>query len=240
MPDAMPADPPLSDAGAGARVWFHLGRWRVTTPRLVGGTVAVLVLAGLVAFWNQIDVDAVHATMNRLPGWAVISAITLAPLAGIPVAMLHVVAGVRFGIGGGLVVVAATTLLQHLAGWALVRIAPHVFAERLAKWRQRFPRGAHTPITVFCCVLPGMPYSIQLYLLPVLGVPLSVLVWISVPLHVLRAVISVLMGDYSDDLTPARITTLVVYYCALTLVSTLTFRRIKAVLHAGGRPAGGP
>lgn len=212
------------------RVLFNLGPLPITTQRLVWPVVLLLVTLVLAIFWRQIDIEKLHVQADRLPGWTIFTSISIAPLLGVPVAMLHVVAGVRFGIGGGLVVVAITTVIHHVAGWGLVQIAPHVFARRLADWRHTFPRGAHLPITIFCCLMPGMPYSIQLYLLPVVGVPLSILIIISTPLHILRAVVSVLGGHLSDQMTPARIAGLVIYYCVLTLLCSLALRRLRTIL----------
>ena len=230
MPDAAPARNRLPGSARQPRVWFNVGPFPVTTGRLASTLGLLLFTLLLALFWRQIDIEAIHAYADRLPGWTIFTAISAAPLLGVPVAMLHVVAGVRYGVVGGLLVVTVTTVIHHLAGWGLVRIAPHVFAERLAAWQHRFPKGAHLPITVFCCLLPGMPYSIQLYLLPAVGVPLSILVLVSVPLHVLRAVVSVLGGHLSDHVTPGRVAGLLIYYCLLTLFCTLALRRLRVTL----------
>lgn len=237
MPDtASPSSIPLSESSHTPRVWFSIGPLPVTTRRLVWPLTLLLIGVLLAVFWRQIDVEAVHAYADQLPGWMIFSAISVAPLVGVPVAMLHVVAGVRFGIEGGLVVVAITTVIHHLAGWSLVQVAPHLFRKHLSDWRRRFPKGAHLPITVFCCLMPGMPYSIQLYLLPVLGVPVSILLLVSAPLHVIRAIVSVLGGHLSDQMTPGRIAALVVYYCVLTLICSLALRRLRTILRHPDKP----
>ncbi|HEX2101715.1 MAG TPA: hypothetical protein VHF69_13665 [Candidatus Synoicihabitans sp.] len=234
MPEAVSATSP-GPAPTPARVWARVGPLELTTGRLIGALVVLVALVALALFWQRIDVDALHARAQALPAWGVIAVICGAPLVGVPVAMLHVVAGVRFGPWVGLLVVLGATVLQHVMGYALVKLAPSVFARRLASWRQRFPRGAHRPMTVFSCLLPGMPYAVQLYLLPVLGVPLSVLLTVSVPLHVLRSIISILGGDWSKDLTPAKVMILVAYYLVLTGICALLFRRIRRELRSNQR-----
>ena len=229
MPDAMlapsrvtPAEPP--------RVWFTLGQLEITTSRLIWILVVAGTLIALALGWHQIDVEAAHTYAEQLPWWAVVGTMTAVPLLGVPVAILHVVAGMRFGIPMGLLVVAVTTLIHHLVGYSLVRLSPKAFARRLQGWRARFPRGAHRAMTVFSCLVPGMPYAVQLYLLPVLGVPLRILLTVSVPLHTLRAVISIVGGDLSDQLTPGRIALFILYYAVLTVLCMLALRRIRSAL----------
>jgi uncharacterized membrane protein YdjX (TVP38/TMEM64 family) len=235
MPDAASASAPVT-APPPPRTWFTVGPFAITTGRLLLLVLGPALLIGLALGWNQMDTDRIHARAQDLPGWGVFGAIVAAPLLGIPVAMLHVIAGVRFGMSLGLLIVAATTLLHHLIGFGLVKIAPKVFAHHLAGWRARFPRGAHTPLTIFSCLMPGLPYFVQLYLLPVLGVRLSILIKFSVPLHIMRAVISIMIGDMSEDFTWQRITGVVVYYAALTLACTLAFRRIRRELRMPRQP----
>lgn len=228
MPEAVPASPPVPPSTR--RVWFALGPVMVTTGRLVGAAVVLAVIAALAIGWRRIDLEAVHIRAQELPGWAVFAVICLLPLAGVPAAILHVVSGVRFGMPAGFAVVVLATVFHHIMGYSLVRLAPRVFARRLAAWREHFPRGAHRPMTVFSCLLPGMPYSVQLYLLPLLGVPLQVLLTVSVPLHALRALVSILGGAWSAELTPPKLAALAIYYLVLTAVCTLMIRRIRAEL----------
>jgi uncharacterized membrane protein YdjX (TVP38/TMEM64 family) len=229
MPDAVPATAPLPPA-VPARIWFTLGAVPVTTGRLILGVVGTVVLVGMSVGWSRIDLPALHARAEQLPGPGVIGIIATIPLLGVPVALLHVVAGVRFGIVNGLIVVGATTLFHHIVGYSLVKLEPRVFAEKLRAWRARFPRGAHRAMTVFSCLLPGMPYAVQLYLLPVLGVPLRILLTVSVPLHTGRAIISIVGGDLLDELTPGKVAWFGVYYLVLTAVCALAFRRIRREL----------
>ena len=233
MPDAVPAPSPLSNVPA-QRVWFTVGPVAVTTGRLVIGVIILLAIATLAITWHRIDIERVHALANELPGWGAFALICVVPLAGVPAAMLHIVSGLRFGTLAGLAVVALATVVHHVIGYSLVRLAPRVFARRLAGWRQRFPRGAHRPMTVFSCLLPGMPYAVQLYLLPVLGVPLRVLLTVSAPLHVLRATVTIAAAAWSNEFTPAKIAALSAYYILLTFICTIMLRRIRVELK---RPA---
>ena len=108
--------PPFPEEGPPGRVLFRLGPLAFTPRRLV---VWSLCLAGFVVlsiFWGRLDPDTLHARAQALPAWAVIAAISLLPLVGLPVSLLHLVAGVRFGFWAGMLVVALTTVLHHMLG----------------------------------------------------------------------------------------------------------------------------
>ncbi len=207
-------------------VLFRIFSLEVTWTRLGLASAVLAVLGGLIAFGHLIDIKQVHAKARELPGWIGVALLTFLPLVGFPVSLLHVAAGVRFGIGGGMVAVAASTLVQHVLAWGLVRIAPQTFAKRLKPWRDRLPEGEHVSVTVLCCLLPGLPYSAQLYLLPMIGVPLSVIIWCGVTLHTARAAVSIIGGDLSDELTPMNIAWLTLYYLAGFTACFYLLRRI--------------
>jgi uncharacterized membrane protein YdjX (TVP38/TMEM64 family) len=162
-----------------------------------------------------------------MPAFAVIAAITLLPLVGFPVSWLHLVAGVRFDFAGGLLVVAVTSVLHHIIGWAVVRLLPDRLFKRLDPWREKLRGAGHRDTTLLCCLLPGMPYTVQLYLLPLLGTPFRLMFGLSAALHTARAVVTILFGDISDDLTPARVAALVAYYVVLFAVSAFSLRSLR-------------
>jgi len=224
MPD------PADNDSAKARVLFHVGPLDVTS-RLLVRAALVVVAIGVAAFlWSRLDIDDLHTRAKALSGFAVIAAITFLPLVGFPVSWLHLIAGVRFDFLGGMLVVAVTSVLHHVLGWALVRILPDRFFARLAPWREKLRGAGHRDATLLCCLLPGMPYTVQLYLMPVLGVPFPLMFGLSAAIHTARAVVTILLGDISDDLTPPRIAALVGYYLVLFTVSALALRSLRRSL----------
>jgi uncharacterized membrane protein YdjX (TVP38/TMEM64 family) len=185
---------------------------------------AVIVLS---VFWGRLDLAELHARARDLPGVAVIAAITLLPMVGFPVSWLHLVAGVRFGFVVGMVVVAVTSVLHHVLCWGLTRLLPARFFARLEPWRERLRGAGHRDATLLCCLLPGMPYTVQLYLMPIIGVPFGLMFGLSSLLHTGRAVVTILLGDMSDELTPAKVAVLALYYCALFAGSVLALRGLR-------------
>jgi len=228
-----PPSPPGEDAAS--PVLFRVGPVRVTRGGLIKVVLAGAVLAAAGLFWGRLDLAACHALVRRLPAVPVLAAIAVLPLTGFPVSWLHVMAGVRFGFVGGIGAVALTSVVHHVLGWALVRVLPGRWLARLEPWRRQLEGAGHRDATLLCCLLPGMPYTAQLYLLPLLGTPFPLMFGLSSLLHTLRAVVTILLGDLSDELTPGRLALLAGYYLVLFAMSALAVRRLRRVLAVAGR-----
>lgn len=231
MPDARPARD--SAPNAPARVLWRIGSFAITPRLLRWILLGVLGLGVLAWLGRSIEIETIHEQAERLPGWAGFLLLVSLPLVGFPVTILHVAAGVRFGLWEGIALVAAAKLIQQTLAWGLVKLTPSTFEPRLRKWRTRFPEDSHRSVTVLCCLLPGMPYTVQLYLLPLIGVPLRVIIGIGVTLHTLRAIISIAGGDLSDNITPGKIAGLAVYYVVIALLCWQALYRVRHLL----RPA---
>lgn len=213
---------------------IRVGPVRVMRGVLVRGVLAGAVLVAVAMLWGRFDVAEWAARARRWPAVPVLAAIAVLPLAGFPVSWLHVMAGVRFGLGGGMGAVALTSVLHHVLGWALVRVLPGRWLARLEPWRRQLAGAGHRDATLLCCLLPGMPYTAQLYLLPLMGTPFPLMFGLSSLLHTARAVVTILVGDLSDELTPGRLALLGAYYLLLCTLSALAVRRLRRAL-AGPR-----
>lgn len=206
--------------------------------RKVAGVAVVLAIAAALVF-RHIDIEALHASADRLPGIVAFALLTLLPLVGFPASILHVAAGIRFGQGLGLALVALSILLQLLASYALV----HLFRERFTRWlapvRKKIPSGAHASVCVLAVLLPGAPFTAINYVLPLLGVPLRTYLLCCLPLHVLRSTVTVTFGGQSDHLTPGRLAALVAYALLILGASAWTYRRVRSQLESPPPAAGG-
>lgn len=216
------AEPPAPRARLQPRTW---PRRRVLLILL-----AVVVIAAVWFGGRGVDLGRFHAWMQRLPAAGVAGLVALLPLVGFPISALHLAAGLRFDFGAALALVAAATLGQHVVAWALVRALPARFFVRLEPWRKKLAGAGHRQAAVLCCLLPGMPYTVQLYLLPVMGAPLRVLCLVSVPLHTARASVTILLGNISDHLSAGRVAALVVYYLLVFAICGVALRRLRRAL----------
>lgn len=192
----------------------------------------IAAIVGVVAFflYREIDIESVHAAAARLNAVAAFALLVILPLVGFPASLLHIAAGIRFGVPLGLALVSLSILLQLLASYALV----HAFRERfersrwLKKLRARLPKGAHASVCIFTVLLPGAPFAAVNYTLPLLGVPLRTFILCAWPLHTLRSTITVLLGGHSANLTGTRLAVLLGYAALISAASWWTYRRMQA------------
>jgi uncharacterized membrane protein YdjX (TVP38/TMEM64 family) len=198
--------------------------------RAIGGLVVVSVLIALLC--GRIHLEAVQAYASRLNGFAAFGLLLVLPLVGFPASVLHVAAGVRFGVALGLALVALSIGLQLLASYGLVHLARDTFARRFEALRRRIPVGAHASICVFAVLLPGAPFAAINYVLPLVGVRLRTYLACCWPLHVLRSTVTVLLGGEMTRLTPTRLIVLGAYALVLTGASVWTYQRLRRQLGA--------
>lgn len=209
-----------------------LGDFELTPRRIVTSIAVILALIGLTLLYRQIDVESLHRRAEGLNGVMIFALITALPMIGFPVSVTHAFAGVRFGTGLGLGLVAISIVLQMLASFALVKIAPRLFAKRLEPLRKRLPEGAYKPVTLFTMLLPGAPYFAQNYVLPLIGVPLKTYLLWGLPIHIAKSAVGIVFGDMSDHLTPARVTGFAVYTVLSMAACAWAFRRLQAQMKA--------
>ena len=201
---------------------------------------AIIAFAGLVYLYRLIDVQALHDRAQSMNGFVVFVVMTVLPMFGFPVSILHVVAGVRFGTGLGLTLTTISIFIQLIASYALVKTAPLFFARWVEPLRKRLPEAAHTPLTQFTMLLPGAPYFAQNYVLPLVGVPLGTYLLWSFPIHVVRSIVGVIFGHESDDLTAWKLVGFGVYSIAIGLTCAWSFRRLQKKMKDQPAAAGGP
>lgn len=201
--------------------------------------------AGIVAlltaiFYRSVDIDEIHAQAARLPGPLAFALLVVLPLIGIPVSLLHIAAGIRFGAPLGFALVVLSIALQLLASYGIVHLWRKRFeqARWIARVRQRIPQGAHASVCAVTVLLPGAPYAAVNYTLPLLGVPLRTLLLCALPLHALRATVTVMFGGQSAHLTGMRLAVLVAYALVILGACAWTYHRLQSRFANPRRAAG--
>lgn len=214
---------------------YTLNRRKLLT--ILGVVIGLVLVAWL---YRQIDVPALHERTKDINGALIFVLMTVLPLFGFPVSVCHAIAGVRYGLVWGVVLVGASIVLQMLASFLLVKLLPSFFERRMEPFRKKLPHAAHAPLTVFTMVLPGVPYFAQNYVLPLVGVPLGTYLLWGLPIHIAKSVIGIVFGDVSDDLTPARIAGFAAYAVFITVACGWAFRRLQAQIRGQRSAAGDP
>jgi uncharacterized membrane protein YdjX (TVP38/TMEM64 family) len=209
---------------------FRVGEFAVTWKKVGWGLAIIVGCAIPAVLGRSIDIGSLRRTAEGLDGIVVFGALVALPLGGFPATVMHVVAGARFGWGLGALLIGASILLQLLLSYWLVRLAPGFFKRRLEPVRGRIPRGAHSSVTLFTMLLPGVPYFVQNYVLAMIGVPLWTYLAVCLPIHWARSLVSLTFGHWIDDLTPMRIGGFLLYNLMIIVACSLAFRRLRARL----------
>ena len=197
--------------------------WRIIL--VIGVTIAGYVIA-----YREIDPRTVEAFALRINPWLAFALLTFLPLLGFPVSVLHIAMGIRFGFAMGLALVGLSILIQLVASFAIVRCWNAPFARWLEPIRQRIPQGAHSSVTLFTLLLPGVPFFVQNYTLPLIGVPLPTLLIWGVPIHFLRSIVTVGIGNQSLHFTREGLAGIAVYAVALLAALGWSYRRMRRQL----------
>ncbi len=214
---------------------FEIAGWGVTRRHLIKLIIGLVLIAGLAVVFQRIDPAEFQERARQWPAPVIIAVIVLLPLVGFPVSWLHLLAGLCFGFIGGLIVVLTTTLVHHVAGWVLVRVLPRRYFKRFEPWEEKLKGAGHRDATLLGGLVPGMPYVVHLYVLPIIGTPLLMLCILGVGIHTARAFVTILLGDQSGDLTAGRIAALVVYYAILFGLSAWAVRSLQKRLKRKGK-----
>jgi uncharacterized membrane protein YdjX (TVP38/TMEM64 family) len=210
---------PRSHKLKGWRGWLRQN-WRTLT------TIAVVAIALSLA-WGRLDIDQVHQQAKHIPAvWAFLLMVAL-PLLGCPATIVNLAAGIRFGIAGGLPLVAAAIVLHQVIAFFLVRWKPEMFGDLVDPIRRRLPKGSHSAVAVFSALLPGVPYWMQVYSMPLIGVPLKTILCCCAPLHTMRSLIALVGGGISGHLTRGWLIGLGIYSLTLMSVCAYAGRRIR-------------
>ncbi|MCF3650567.1 hypothetical protein [Synoicihabitans lomoniglobus] len=219
---ASPAPPPPKPSSTESSWWRRT--WDDHHRPII---IGALVLLGLALAWGRVDLERVHAWAEHVDPRVLFLALVLLPLVTFPVTPLNVIAGIRFGLEGGLAMVAGAIIAQHTLAFLGARILPKMLKRRLEPLQRRLPRHAHVDASVFASLLPGAPYWAQLYVLPLVGIPFATYLLVSVPLHIIRSITAVIAGRMSDDLSWGWAIALVVYSICLIIACFLAGRRMK-------------
>lgn len=177
------------------------------------GKVAAGVLAIALAAWyavvhrDDLNREALAAYGKDLPAGWFMAAFLVLPLAGFPVSVFLLLAGVRFGLGGGMAVSAAGILFHHVAAY---RLTHGLFRDRL---RRRLEHAGHAvpPIkpghrawlTALFAALHGPPYIAKLYLWALTDVPFRIYLGVGAPVYILFCLVPVGAGSAVVDFNPA-------------------------------------
>ena len=210
---------------------FGLSKHRKKLWWVVAAAALGLIVLGLVWRYTELTWGGVIEWIDSLNPIAVLPLMALLPIAGFPISVVYLFAGVRFGPIWGGVVVAGVTLI-HLLGTYLV--AGSFLREPLKRFIER--RHAHLPeipvdeqaaVCVIAALVPGLPYVVRNYLLALSGVKLRYYVGVCLPIYVARSYVTILMGNMGNDPTKTKIIVLLLIDALKVGICALVIWRLR-------------
>lgn len=205
-------------------------RWTVLLRSKRFWAVVTTLVVCAILLHDKVNVAVIRAEADKLPGWLCFLLLTVLPLVGCPVGVLHAAAGLRFGMLLGMALVCLSIFLQLLASYGLVHWKRDFFNRHFAAVRRRIPKGADVPVTVFTMLIPGAPFFAQNYALALIAIPFRIYLAICLPMHSVRSTVAVMLGDQSDKLTVGRVLFLLAYGAAVLMASWWALRRLRTKL----------
>jgi uncharacterized membrane protein YdjX (TVP38/TMEM64 family) len=171
-------------------------------------TVFCAVMAGVVvyAFKNKLSREALAAYGEALPAaWFIFAYFTL-PIVGFPVTIFLILAGVRFGFAGGMVVAALGMIFHHLVAFRLVNgCLRGRLTTQLERAGYRVPsliQNHPISFTAIFAAVHGPPYIAKVYLLALTDISFRVYFWVGAPVYILFCVLPVGLGSSVVRVSP--------------------------------------
>lgn len=160
----------------------------------------ILLVAGVLwyLFRDRLDQDTIVAFSEQIPAFWTVVAFLFLPLFGVPIRIMLILAGFRFGFALGMVLSAFGLLFHNFAAYFIARGS---FRDLVRDFLKRSgyaipPIKAKHRIwfTALVVAIPGPPYFAKLYLLALTDLPLRVYAGIGAPIYILFSVVPVGIG----------------------------------------------
>ncbi|WP_035609222.1 VTT domain-containing protein [Haloferula sp. BvORR071] len=192
-----------------------------------GKLVSAVLLMALAAWfvWNHradLSRENLVARGREFHAAWFIAAFFILPVIGFPVNVLLLLAGVRFGLPGGMALAAGGTFFHHFAvyrichGWLREKVQ-----RRLEKAGRKIPsiKDEHRILlTSLFAAIHGPPYAAKLYLLALTDVPFRIYFWVSAPIYILFCLVPVGAGSAVTDFSPKWLYAMTALSMAILLV----------------------
>lgn len=188
----------------------------------------LMVLLAVLAVWiyhlcgGEFSREAIMEYGKKLDaGWFIAGFLVL-PLLGFPLSILLVLAGVKFGLWGGMGLATVGVFFHNFAAYQLVK---HWFRDRFKSWMDR--RGHKIPdmkgqnqvwFTALFATIHGPPYFLKLYLLALTDVSFRVYLWVGAPVYLLFCLVPVGAGSAVMEVNTTMLYGIV---AAITLIALL-------------------
>ncbi|RJP41676.1 MAG: hypothetical protein C4548_09045 [Desulfobacteraceae bacterium] len=171
---------------------------------------AALILGGMggAGLYFLFHFDLYHQVTSvvneRTPAGLFIGLMLVLPMAGVPMSIFLFLLGIKFGIGYGLLILEIIMPLQLLVAYGVVRFFRSPVEKYLVvKKGYQIPRIPPDRVLVFSVLflfIPGLPYAVKIYLLPLAAVPFRYCFWLNWGIQGTLSIPFVLLGKSAADM----------------------------------------
>ena len=162
-----------------------------------------------------------------------LAAFCLLPLLGFPLTIFLVIAGLKFGIGWGMLLATIAIALHNLIAYGVTKSWAKVWVKRLFDRMEyempEIPSQHHVWFTAVFTFVPGLPYAIKLYGLALTNISFRHYFWIGWPIYAVSCILYVGLGDAASSLSLGWFLGFVAAGILLTYVAKRWFQRARAV-----------
>ena len=179
-------------------------KWHEILLRHRAKTAIFLVSLAVLGWWvylhqDELTREAVTEFGKQLPAVWFVALFLILPLAGFPVSIFLVLAGIRFGFVWGMVVSSVAMFFHNFAAY---RLTHGLFRCRLRGFLERAGYGIppidvrhRVRFTALFAAIHGPPYVAKLYLLALTDIPFRIYFWVGSPVYILFCAIPVGVGS---------------------------------------------
>lgn len=202
--------------------------------------VAVLAVGLGVGLMHRLPDGSWESWVSAIPVTGLVLATAVLPLLGFPVTIVYLAVGARFGVLGGLAVVAVCTLVHLLISFGLALWAAPSLRRLFAACGWRLPQAGGNAAWPFACwlaLLPAVSYTLKNLVAPCAGVPLRIYLGAFFPIHVAGAVVGLALGGATIHFSWGLVVFVLAYALALFALTRILVRRMRHAAPDRGRGA---
>ena len=205
-----------------------------TNLRLLLSALAMVILIGGILYIFRSDIKALADVMksDQTPPLLVVLSFLVLPVVFFPITILLVVVGIRFEMGWGLLIMMLAMPFHLLFSYWVTHSFLRKRIERFARQRNEFvlnvPKHRQVTFGLMFMAVPGLPYAVKNYLLPLSGMDLKKYLLISWAVQGAMGIPFVILGDAASRFSIP----LFIGFALLFIVAFMISRKIKRRLAA--------
>jgi uncharacterized membrane protein YdjX (TVP38/TMEM64 family) len=136
--------------------------------------------------------------------WVFVALMAVLPVLGAPISVFLVLVGVKFGVFWGIAITAGLMPLHMAASYAAAHSALRKPLKKFLASRGRalpeLPENRKLAVSALFLAIPGPPYALKNYLLPLAGVRLGMLLLLGWPINLVLALPFVGLGGSAAEM----------------------------------------